>query len=240
MIRAVFFDFYGTLAGWRSGGERIQAQAARAEGLRVDEGLLGAGYRAADAYLAEENAVRPVSRRTAAERDAVFAEYERRLLAEAGAQVDAAMAMRVWRRVDAMPKQLAAYDDALPTLTALRALGVTTGVISNMGGGLDAHLEEVGLQAAVDAAVSSGEVGVGKPHALIFRTALTRAGVAAAEALHVGDSYSGDVLGAQGAGMEAVFLDRDGAEYAPVGCEVIQTLRAVVPLVEARGLPGSR
>ena len=240
MLRAVFFDFYGTLAGWQSGGERIQAQAARAEGLAVDEALLGAGYRAADAYLAEQNAVSPVSRRTAAERDAVFAEYERRLLAEAGAQPDAATAMRVWRRVDAAPKQFTAYDDALPTLTALRALGVTTGVISNMGGGLDAHLEEVGLLAAVDAAVSSGEVGIGKPHAPIFSAALTRAGVAAAEALHVGDSYSGDVLGAQGAGMEAVFLDRDGAEVAPAGCEVIRTLSAVVPLVQARGLSGAR
>ena len=240
MLRAVFFDFYGTLAGWQSGGERIQAQAARAEGLQVDEGLLGAGYRAADAYLAEENAVSPVSRRTTAERDAVFAEYERRLLAEAGVQVDAAAAMRVWRRVDAASKQLSAYDDALPTLTALRALGVTTGVISNMGGGLDAHLEGVGLLGAVDAAVSSGEVGIGKPHALIFRAALARAGVAAAEALHVGDSYSGDVLGAQGVGMEAVFLDRDGAERAPAGCTVIRTLSAVIPLVEARGLSDPR
>ena len=240
MLRAVFFDFYGTLAGWRSGGERIQAQAARAEGLQVDERLLGAGYRAADAYLAEENAVRSVSRRTTAERDAVFAEYERRLLAEAGAHADAAAAMRVWRRVDAAPKQFAAYDDALPTLTALRALGVVTGVISNMGGGLDAHLEGVGLLAAVDAAVSSGEVGVGKPHAPIFRAALTRAGVAASEALHVGDSYSGDVLGAQAAGMEAVFLDRDGMEGAPAGCAAIRTLRDLIPLVKAHGLPSAR
>ena len=202
----------------------------------MDEGLLGAGYRAADAYLAEENAVRPVSQRTAAERGAVFAEYERRLLTEAGALVDAAMAMRVWRRVDAAPKRLAAYDDALPTLTALRAAGVTTGVISNMGGGLAEHLREVGLLAAVGAAVSSGEVGVGKPHAPIFRAALVRAGVAPGEALHVGDSYSGDVLGAQGAGMEAVFLDRDGAEGAPAGCAAIRTLHDLIPLAKARGL----
>jgi len=50
-------------------------------------------------------------------------------------------------------------------------------------------------------------VGVEKLDPRIFEMALARAGVRPAEAVYVGDLYAVDVLGARGAGMEAILID---------------------------------
>ena len=49
-----------------------------------------------------------------------------------------------------------------------------------------------------------------KPHASIFEAALAALGVAAAEAVMVGDSSEDDIEGARALGMRAMLLDRDG------------------------------
>ena len=59
MIRAVFFDMYGTLAGFSPSRFELQSQACADFGIRVTpEGVLK-GYAAADAYMNEQNAVEP-------------------------------------------------------------------------------------------------------------------------------------------------------------------------------------
>ncbi|HEX7298347.1 MAG TPA: HAD family hydrolase, partial [Solirubrobacteraceae bacterium] len=70
--------------------------------------------------------------------------------------------------------------------------------------------------------VISAELGVGKPHAAIFRAALERLGTAG-PALHVGDSIEADVAGARAAGLEAVLVVRDGAA-APDGVRTVSSL----------------
>ncbi len=69
----------------------------------------------------------------------------------------------------------------------------------------------------LDFVVDSGAVGVEKPDPAIFRIALERAGVSAAEAMHVGDLFPVDVVGARRAGLEPVLLDPLG-RYADRGC----------------------
>ncbi|MEK0338355.1 MAG: HAD-IA family hydrolase, partial [Nitrosopumilus sp.] len=53
-----------------------------------------------------------------------------------------------------------------------------------------------------------GEVGTDKPEPPIFLAALQRAGVNASEAVHVGDQYKLDVIGARGVGITPVLIDR--------------------------------
>ena len=71
-------------------------------------------------------------------------------------------------------------------------------------------------------------MGRGKPHSPIFLTALERAGVEPHEALHVGDSYASDVLGAQGVGIYPLLLDRDGTQTLITDCPRISSLMEVV------------
>lgn len=62
-----------------------------------------------------------------------------------------------------------------------------------------------GLEAMVDHIVVSGDVGVRKPDPAIFGHLLAEAGLAAAEAAHVGDSIHSDIAGARAAGLAAIW-----------------------------------
>ncbi len=102
-------------------------------------------------------------------------------------------------------------------LAALRDRELTVGCISNSDGTVADILAQVGLGEVLDFVVDSGVVGVEKPDPTIFRLALDRAGVTAAEAMHVGDLFAVDVVGARRAGIEPVLLDPLG-RYAGRGC----------------------
>lgn len=70
--------------------------------------------------------------------------------------------------------------------------------------------ERCGLEGRFEAVVTAAQCGVGKPDQRIFLTALDAIRIAAAEAVHVGDSLGDDVAGAQATGMGAVWLNRAG------------------------------
>lgn len=76
-------------------------------------------------------------------------------------------------------------------------------------------LEREGIAELFETVVISDEVGWRKPRAVIFETALRRLGVDASEALFVGDRPEIDVVGAQGVGMAAAWINRDGAPLPP-------------------------
>lgn len=69
-------------------------------------------------------------------------------------------------------------------------------------------LETLGLLPFFSFVVSSEEAGVEKPHPGLFALCAEKAGVSPEECLFVGDSLKGDVLGAENAGMRALW-------YAP-------------------------
>jgi putative hydrolase of the HAD superfamily len=102
------------------------------------------------------------------------------------------------------------YDDVLPTLAALRAKGVRLVVVSNWDSTLPGLLERLALASSFDAILVSAVFGASKPSPRLFQEALRLAGVAPEEAVHVGDSFDDDVVGARGAGIRAFLLDRKG------------------------------
>ena len=100
------------------------------------------------------------------------------------------------------------YDDVIPVLAELRAMGLKLGLVSNTSRDLGAFVRHFSLD--VDAWVSSGSHGKVKPSPLIFAAALELLEVAAVNAVMVGDSVEDDVEGAEAAGMKAFLLDRAG------------------------------
>lgn len=102
-----------------------------------------------------------------------------------------------------------AFDDAAPTLDALRAAGRTVAIVSNWDVSLHAVLDQTGLAERVDLVVTSAQAGVAKPDPAIFRIALERlGGIRPEDALHVGDDPVADVGGARSAGVAALLVDR--------------------------------
>jgi putative hydrolase of the HAD superfamily len=95
-------------------------------------------------------------------------------------------------------------------LDAIRAAGVKVVVVSNSEGMLDGLFADLGIAAHFDRIVDSGKVGVEKPDPRIFTIALEGTGVTPARALHLGDTYATDVIGARRAGLRAAFIDPFG------------------------------
>ena len=232
MIKAVFFDFYGTLARFYPPREEVQAQAIASFGYAVTRDGLVRGYAMADDFMAQVNASdRPTSHRQGEARAEFFAQYEQVILRTAGVEVDIATARRVWERVQQIPYGLALYDDAIPVLDTLKQRGLTLGLLSNIGRDSQQLTDSMGLTPYLDFAPTSGEIGSNKPHPPMFLLALQRAKVEPSQALHVGDSYLSDVQGARGVGINAVLVDREGVAEAPADCPRVSGLMQVVGYV---------
>lgn len=122
--------------------------------------------------------------------------------------------------------------EVLPALASLRRLGLRLAVVSNSNGTLRAKLERMGLLTAFDLVIDSFELGVEKPDPAIFTLTLDRLGVPAAAAVHVGDFFHIDVVGARAAGLQAWLIDAAGL-YADKDCPRFPTLTAVVDAVTA-------
>lgn len=82
------------------------------------------------------------------------------------------------------------------------------GIISNFTYApvIYAGLRNLGISQFFHAVLVSEEVGWRKPHIKIFEQALKKLGVAAEEAIYIGDSPTEDIRGAKAAGMKTVFV----------------------------------
>ncbi len=69
-------------------------------------------------------------------------------------------------------------------------------------------LRRAGIDGLFDVIVVSGAVNKRKPSAEIFKSALKMMGVAAEEAVFVGDTIDADIEGAKAAGMRAIYIER--------------------------------
>ncbi len=232
MIKAVFFDLYGTLARFFPLREEVQAKACESFGLAVTREGLVRGYLLADHWMSRVNAgIVPVPQLAEEERTHFFTEYERLVLQGAGLEADSETARRVWAKVRETPYDLALFDDALPVLDVLKRRELTLGLLSNIGRDIKALGEELGLAPYLDFMITSQEAGSSKPHPPIFLMALERAGVEPAEALHVGDSHLSDVQGARDVGINPLLLDREGVMGDFDDCPRIENLVGVLDYI---------
>ena len=95
-------------------------------------------------------------------------------------------------------------------LAKLRARGIRTGVISNLGWSGEAlagRLHRLLPEHEFEFVIASSDYGVRKPNPLIFRAALGKAGLAPEEAWFCGDQIDADVFGAQAAGLFPVWYE---------------------------------
>lgn len=104
----------------------------------------------------------------------------------------------------------ALYPEVPGVLELLRARGYRLGIISNWEPRLVRLCQSHGIGEAFDFVLASEAEGYAKPGPYLFRRALDLAGVGADRAVHIGDSFDQDVLGARGVGIDAVLLDRGG------------------------------
>jgi putative hydrolase of the HAD superfamily len=117
-------------------------------------------------------------------------------------QIDACFE-RLYREF-AEPRAWQAAPGAHEALSALRARGLATGVISNFDRRLHGILDGLGLAPLLDSVVLPSDARAAKPDPAIFGFALAKLGLAPGDAFFVGDQRERDLEGARRAGLRAI------------------------------------
>lgn len=159
------------------------------------------------------------------------------------------------------PEGGVAVPGAIETLKQLRSKGIKTVLLTNGNPDLQRHVaRQIGITSELDAIVTSGEVGVRKPHPFIFLYALAKADGVAGEVLKqfrdtygeypaelqkrcieaakstvmVGDDYAADIEGALNAGIPLKLCF-----YVPdYGLKPLREQVVMCQSVQLRDIPG--
>lgn len=132
---------------------------------------------------------------------------------------DAATAARLCECFETATLHRPAKPDSRDLLLALRALGISTALVSNCLAAEAARrqLRADRLTGLFDTEIYSDEVGIRKPDPEIMLTAVRAVGADPAATWFVGDKYNRDILGARRAGLgAAVLMSSPGGPGTPV------------------------
>lgn len=231
MLKAVFFDFVGTLI--TKSGENITHQNIMKEVLRkagkgeLDYLRVWGEYEEETGRRFRELAGRPYVR---------IREVDTEALRKIAERYGFSVPEDFWEINIAMHERYGElFPDAAETIKALKDLGLHVGIITDSDNDyIEAHLKALGIYDLFDSITTCEDAGFYKPHPAPFRLALERAGVEAGEALYVGDNPAKDCIGAKNVGMMSVLLDPDGKKRKLWGnCDfVISRLGEVVEIVK--------
>lgn len=118
------------------------------------------------------------------------------------------------------------YDDVLPSLQQLRS---RYRLFTASNGNAD--LTKIGLAHFFERTVAARHVGALKPDPAIFHKVIEGTDLQAADVVYVGDDPQLDVEGARGAGMQAIWIDRQGVQWPAEIAPPAHTIRSLADLV---------
>jgi putative hydrolase of the HAD superfamily len=129
--------------------------------------------------------------------------------------------------------------DALETLEALRARGMSLGLATDCSWDIPAILDRTPLGPYFEARACSAFLGARKPDPRMYRHVLEQLGLTPEECFYVGDGNSFELEGARELGMTTVWVDNGPAQqfkerWSPGGDYRIEQLGELLGLVEGR------
>ncbi len=235
MIRAVTFDFWGTLY------EEGPAQDQRCR-LRVEYAagfFVGLGASVGARQL--EYAFRLLSRDIDHSREASHAglgaeEIGQRLARIVGVRLDPPEAVRLGELISSATREHPPVpaEGAREVLSALHGrvrLGLICDTGITLGHDLYAVMEADGLAQLFDHFTFSNQTGTTKPERRQFDHTLYRLGCRPAEAVHVGDVEPTDVAGAKAVGMRAIRILHDEVEPTTAADAAVRSIGQVVSVL---------
>jgi putative hydrolase of the HAD superfamily len=231
--RIVYFDVGDTLLRADPSWAAVYAGALAEHGIQVDPGALAA------ALVAQPwSTTRQFEATEAAAYEAIKA-FDQSVLARLGHRDLPDAVFRSLDEAFLRPESWLVFPDVVPAIGALRDAGIRTGIISNWTWRAPELLDGLGLGSLFDVVTISARVGWQKPEPAVFRHALDAAGVEPSDAVHVGDSFETDAVGARSVGIRPVLIERSIGDPArrpqavPAGDDVpvIQDLNGLLDLM---------
>ena len=232
-VRGVFFDLYGTLLNydnlnlaWKDWLNSLYGEFTQS-GIQISPDDFSVACRGFYDDLT-------FFRRQASDHLTVFEERIKRLADKLGVSLSdihatADNCAAAWQRHISIDHQ------AEPLLRELKNDRTLT-LVSNFDHPPHVRrlLKQSGWISLFDHVVISGEVGVQKPDTRIFEHALALSSLSADEVIHVGDSFADDVLGAYGAGIVPVFLNKNdndskNLEFSPISADYERNSKVKFP-----------
>ncbi|MFC6730983.1 MULTISPECIES: haloacid dehalogenase type II [unclassified Haladaptatus] len=132
--------------------------------------------------------------------------------------------------------ELDVFDDVRDGIERLQDGGYDCYVVSNGNPEmLDSMVKHAGITDLLADTISAHEVETFKPDAEIYRHAAGRTGTPIKEIAHVSAGWF-DVMGAQHAGMQGVWVDRKGTPYETFGGEPDLTIETFYDLADELGV----
>jgi len=221
-VTHVFLDVGGTLLAPLPGATDIFHGALLRRGHPIDRDTVYRVLRRAGGVM---SLIRPIEAERSKE---YFRAFNARMVEHMGVTPDEELLDEIGGTFQEIGWEL--YPEARPTLEALRDAGFRLGIVSNASHALPKMLEDAGIASFFDPVTYSFEAGAEKPDVRIFRRALAQAGSEPEQAVHVGDSYDQDYLGARNAGLHAILIQREGDPPEP--CPHIRSLSDLLSLLE--------
>lgn len=207
MIKAVLFDFWGTLVNHGNAPELVRFNQA----LQMD-------HRALFASKMDEVMQKPYSKEQALQhlREGIP------LQEKEVQQIESFFSTR----------DVSLYPDVMDALKELKKMKVKMGLVSNTQSiGIKKELKDLGLEKYFSGYGLSFEVGVLKPDSRLFLHALKQLKVKPAEALMVGDSLGTDILGGKAAGLQTCLIDRLGRQAKVKECDFVVRKMTEIPAI---------
>jgi putative hydrolase of the HAD superfamily len=235
-IRTIFFDAGFTLLRTSPSLVEICQDVCRREGVHLDLEPIALRLPEAEAYFAQAAKASP--RAWASEEGIArfWTGYYKALLRPFLAEGEEALLGRCVQEIIKdfdLHTRWELFPDVLPTLQALQGRGYTLGIISDWGGSLASIIAGLDLPRYFDSLTISAVTRHAKPEAGLYDLALQRAGAIPDYAIHIGDSYIHDVLGARAVGITPILIDRPKRlRPQDVDCLLIRDLRDVLTLLE--------
>jgi len=217
-VHTVFFDFGRTLVDVPYSASEIWLEIMNEAGLKVDPGLLKRALEAADSTFL------PKVYDYKGKMPKFWILYDAFVIDKLGlSDPEGKLPGTVEKRFQE-PKWFHLYPETREVLESLKSDGYSMGLISGNTDDLLRQLDQLDLAKYFTTVTYSQEARAEKPNPAIYRLALKRAACRPDDAVHVGDWYEGDVIGARGVGITPILIDRE-SKHPETDCVRITDLR---------------
>lgn len=210
MIKAVIFDFDGTLA------DRNKAICIAYRQFLLEH-VVNTDINKIDLETMVQQLI-GLDQNGASDKKYVFEKFNRMF----GYHVDYRFFREWWMHNLGKYEQL--YDDTLDTLQYLKGkydLAIITNgstISQNM------KIDNCQIREYFKAILISQQCGVAKPDSAIFNMALKQLNISAEQAIYVGDSYYNDIYGAYKANIKPVWINKQSGIFNSDGIDCITSL----------------